>query len=132
MATGFLATKFSVTEEHGVLVTALGAESTEDDDFYLMLQHKDHYTEQDRALGMDQPYIEYCGQGWSWYGHIQSFQLHRDCVVVQLDMEAASHMKNDGAINVGFKLDDGEFNQLRQTLRRTFRDRHYFTEQLAV
>ncbi len=132
MATGFLATKFSVTEERGVLVTALGADSTEDDDFYLMLQHKDRYTEQDIELGMDQPYIEYCGQGWSWYGHIQSFQLHRDCVVVQLDMEAASHMKNDGAINVGFKLDNGEFNQLRQALRRTFRDRHYFTEQLAV
>lgn len=132
MPTGFLATQFSVTEEHGVLVTALGAESTEEDDYYLMLQHKNHYTEQDAKLGMNQPYIEYCGQGWAWYGHIESFQLRRDCVKVQLDMKAASHMKNDGAINVEFKLDDDEFNQLRQALKRTFRDRPYFTEQPAV
>lgn len=81
---------------------------------------------------MNQPYIEYGGQGWSWYGHIESFQLRRDCVKVQLDMVAASHMKNDGAINVDFKLDDDEFNQLRQALKRTFRGHPYFTEQPAA
>ena len=59
MPTGFVATEFSVTEEHGVLVTALGAASTEEDDFYLMLQHTDHHTEQDVRFGMDLPYIEY-------------------------------------------------------------------------
>ena len=128
MPTRFLATRFSVTEEDGVLVTALGAESVEEDDFYLMLQQKDRYTEQDAKFGMNQPYIEYCGQGWSWYGHIESFQLQRDHVKVQLDMEAASHMRNDGLIEVEFKLNDGEFNQLRQALKRTFRDRQYFTE----
>jgi Immunity protein 10 len=132
MPTGVLATQFSVTEEHGVLVAAQGAESSEDDDFYLMLQHKDHYTEQDATVGMNQPYIEYCGQGWSWYGHIESFQLHRDRVKVQLDREAASHMRNDGLIVVEFKLGDDKFNQLRQALKRTFRDHKYFTEQLAV
>jgi len=81
---------------------------------------------------MNQPYIEYCGQGWSWYGHIESIQLHRDRVRVQLDSEAASYMRNDGLIVVEFMLNDDKFNQLSQALKRTFCDRKYFTEQLAV
>jgi hypothetical protein len=132
MPTGFLATQFSVTEEHGVLVTALRGPSTENDDFYLMLQHKDRYTEQDAKFGMNQPYIEYCGQGWSWYGHIEHFELLRDRVKVKLDQAAASHMGNDGLIEVEFMLNDNEFTQLRQALRRTFREHHYFTEEPAV
>jgi hypothetical protein len=82
MSHGFVATQLSVTVEHNVLIVMLGAPSTEEDDFYLMLQHKDEYSAQDIKLGMNLPYIEYCGQGWSWYGHIQNFSLKRNCVKV--------------------------------------------------
>ena len=90
MSSGFTATDFGVVEENGVLVTGLGAPSTEDRDFYLTLQHKDKHSESDVSFGWDKPYIEYCGQGWSWYGHIESFELFRDHVVVQMDSEAAA------------------------------------------
>jgi len=130
MPTGFVATEFSVTEEHGVLVIALGAASTEEDDFYLMLQHSDHHTEQDARFGMNLPYIEYCGQGWSWYGHIEQFELQRDRVKVQMNSAAASHMGNDGLIEVEFALGESEFSRLRAALERTFRDQAYFVEQV--
>jgi len=128
MPTGFAATDFSVASENGVLVTALRAPSTDEDDFYLMLQHKEPYTKQDVKFGWDKPYIEYCGQGWSWYGHILSFELHRDRVRVQMDEEAAKHMDNDGTIEVMFKLDDSQFAELRGACRKTFAGRSYFTD----
>jgi hypothetical protein len=42
---------------------------------YLMLQAKDEHTEQDVRLGMNDVYVECCGQGWSWYGHIERFHV---------------------------------------------------------
>lgn len=128
MPTGFVATDFAVTQEHGVLVTTLGASSTQEEDFYLMLQHKEPYTKQDIKLGMDKPYIEYRGQGWSWYGHILKFELHRDRVRVQMDEEAARHMDNDGAIEVTFSLSDSQFAELRAACQQTFRGCSYFTD----
>jgi hypothetical protein len=126
MPSGFVATRLSVTEERGVLVTALAAESTQEEDFYLMLQHKDTHTEQDTRLGMDKPYIEYCGQGWSWYGHIERFELSRDRVRIKMDASSASRMRNDGILEVEFHLDEPEFAQLQGALERTFRDVSYF------
>jgi Immunity protein 10 len=128
MPTGFVADQMSVTEEHGVLVVALGAPSTEEEDFYLMLQHKDEYDEQDVNFGMNEPYIEYCGQGWSWYGHIDQFELLRDRVKVQMNETAASRMGNDGHIEVQFSLGEQEFGRLRAALRRTFYGRAFFIE----
>ena len=126
MPTGFVATQFSVIEEHGVLVTSLGAPSTEDDDFYLMLQHTESRTEQDVRFGMDKPYIEYCGQGWSWYGHIERFELFPNRVVVRMNEAAAAHMQNDGVISVEFQLEEHQFARLRQALERTFHGCPYF------
>ena len=123
---GFLATDFSVTSENGVLITAFGAPSTEEDDFYLMLQHKLIRNEEHEKFGMDQPYIEYCGQGWSWYGHIISFRLARDNVTVQMDKEAATHMGNDGLIRVAFSISDNDFNSLRAALQTTFNGYSYY------
>lgn len=130
MSTGFFATEFSITEERGVLVTALGTPSTEEDDFYLMLQHADHHTKQDVRLGMNQPYIEYCGQGWSRYGHIEHFELLRDRVKVQMNSAAASHMGNDGLIEIEFALSDFDFACLRAALERTFHHQAYFIERV--
>jgi Immunity protein 10 len=129
MPTGFHATNCKVSEEHGVLVTALGAPSTEEEDFYLMLQHTEKHDEQDVKFGMDKPYIEYCGQGWSWYGHILSFNLSRDRVRMQMDSGAAAHMRNDGAIEVTFDLNEAEFAVLRAAVGTTFNGQSYFTDE---
>lgn len=126
MNTSFVATEFTVIEEDGVLITTLGAPSTEEDDFYLMLQHKDEYDEQDVKFGMDQPYIEYSGQGWSWYGHILCFTLRPDGINVQMDSEAADRMKSDGKIEVNFNFTSTQFHDLRIALQRTFDGQAYF------
>lgn len=129
MPTGFVANAVSAEEnDEGLLIVTLGAPSVEDDDFYLMLQHLDEHDEQDVQLGMDQPYIEYCGQGWSWYGHILSFTLQRDRVDVQMDAHAAQEMDNDGHIEVRFELAEPQFQALRVALQRTFAGRAYFHE----
>lgn len=130
MPTGFSATQFAVTEENEVLVIALGTSCTEEDDYYLLLQHKDEHTEQDTRFGMDKPYIEYCGQGWSWYGHIERFELYRDRVVVSMDSSAAAQMRNDGIIEVSFSLPDPEFSQLQSALERTFQGVSYYANRV--
>jgi hypothetical protein len=78
---------------------------------------------------MDKPYIEYCGQGWSWYGNIYRFDLLRDRVKVQMNSDAAEHMGNDGFIEVAFALSDAEFATLRAALARTVRGQPYYFEQ---
>ncbi len=113
-------------DQDGLLIVSFGAPSTEDDDFYLMLQHKGGYDEQDVELGMNLPYIEYCGQGWSWYGHILSFDLHREHVSVQMDAQAAHEMGNDGLLEVRFDLAEAQFDALRLALQRTFAGHAYF------
>jgi Immunity protein 10 len=129
MSTGFHATSCNVTEESGVLITTLAAPSTEEEDFYLMLQHKAEHDAQDVKFGMDIPYIEYCGQGWSWYGHILSFGLSRDRVCIRMDEEAAAHMRNDGHIEVTFQLSEVEFANLRSAVHATFKGQPYFADE---
>src|SRR5687768_12024024 len=126
MPSRFIATEFSATEHDWGLVTALRAPSTEAEDFYLMLQRKSEWTKQDVRFGMDKPYIEYCGQGWSWYGHIESFELFRNHVLVRMDQAAASHMGNDGIIEVGFQLTEPRFAQLKHAMEGTFHGCNYF------
>lgn len=126
MSTSFLATELAIIEEDGVLITTLASTSTMEDEFYIMLQHKDKYDEQDVKFGMDQPYIECCGQGWSWYGHILSFTLRPSGIDVQMDSEAADRMQNDGKIKVSFNLSSDQFHDLRPALQRTFIDQAYF------
>jgi hypothetical protein len=128
MPGGFVATKFSITAEPNVLIVRLGAPSTDDDDFYLTLQHKNEYSAQDVKFGWDQPYIEYCGQGWSWYGHILEISLRRNCVTVRMDEEAAAHMNNDGIIEVQFDLDNANYHELRSALRQTFQGCTYYCD----
>ncbi|MGB4813295.1 MAG: Imm10 family immunity protein [Methylophilaceae bacterium] len=128
MPTGFVATELSVVLEDGVLVTALGASSSDDGGFYLMFQHQDQYDAQDVELGMNQPYIEYCGQAWSWYGHILGVTLHSHRVVVLLDDEAASHMQNDGLLEVQFSFHASQFQTLTSALQRTFAGYAYYRE----
>ena len=129
MPTGFTAAEFSVIEESGTLVTALGGPPNAGSDVYLMLQHQYEHDEQDRNLGFDKPYIEYCGQAWSWYGHIVSFRLRRDRVHVVMDQAAASRMGNDGEIDVAFDLRDEQFQTLRAALSTTFAGQPYYLDE---
>ena len=95
-----------------------------DEDFaaerYLMLQRADKPTEQEVRFGMEGVYSECCGQGWSWYGHIISFELLRDRVRAQLDAEAAQRMRDDGRIEVTFDLSSEEFATLQSALSQIF------------
>lgn len=129
MPTGFTATQFNLVQEDGTLVTALGGPSNDGGDLYLMLQHQYEHDEQDRELGFDKPYIEYCGQAWSWYGHIVRFRLRRDRIQVVMDQVAAAQMGNDGKIEVTFDLSDEQFEALRTALSTTFASQPYFLDE---
>jgi hypothetical protein len=129
MPVSFEATEVSVATKHEVLVIRLSAPSTEQDDFYLMFQHKEHYSEQDAKWGMNEPYVEFCGQGWSWYGHMLKVHLMRNVIRVEMNSEAAAHMRNDGILEVGFNLNDERFAGLQSALRETFRSVGYYTHE---
>jgi len=129
MPAGFTATEFNVLEEDGTLVTALSGPSTTGGDCYLMLQHQYEHDEQDRKLGFDKPYIEYCGQGWAWYGHIVRFRLSRNRIQVVMDQVAAAQMGNDGELEVTFDLGDEQFQALRTALSTTFASQRYYLDE---
>ena len=93
---------------------------------YLMLQRAGRFTEQDVQFGRADIYIECCGQGWSWFGHIVSFELLRDRVRVQLDATAASEMHNDGHVEVSFTLSDARFAELQRALTQIFDGYSYY------
>ena len=95
---------------------------------YLMLQAKDRYDDQDIRFGMDDIYIETCGQGWSWYGNIESFELSRNRVAVQLSREAAIRMGNDGKVEATFSLDETDYARLRKTLQKIFDGEGYYRD----
>jgi len=116
----FTAKELSISEKDWGLLTVLSAPSTEDEDFYLMFQSANAYDEQDIRLGMDKPYIEYCGQGWSWYGHMLRVELLADKICIQMDSEAAAEMEGDGEIVVSFEFPAPSRTELRTALDRTF------------
>ena len=95
---------------------------------YVMLQAKDEYSPEDVRLGMNDIYIECCGQGWSWYGHIESFVLSDKRIDVRLDRSAAQRMRNDGRFVATFSLGGEEQDKLRSTLRQVFHGRDYYAE----
>ena len=128
MVDGFRANEVHISEEDWGLLVVLAAPPTEDRDFYLMLQRARDFSESDRKLGQDKPYIEFCGQGWSWYGHILSFCLSPASVVVQLDESAAKEMRGDGLIEIGFDLEKKSFENFQAALRRVFEGFDYYQE----
>lgn len=120
----FHANHVSVTREEWGDLIFWGAE----EDLYLMLQAADEYDEQDIRLGMDDIYIETCGQGWSWYGNIELFELSRDRVFVQLSPEAATRMGDDGKVEATFEVDEAEYERLRKTLKKIFEEKEYYRD----
>jgi hypothetical protein len=114
-------------EEWGYLVV-LSQDADLSAETYLMLQAKDRHDDQDVRLGMDDVYVEVCGQGWSWYGNILSFELTANRVSVQLSAEAAARMRNDGRIEATFSLDAAKYIELRAALQQVFRTSDYYIE----
>ena len=129
MSAGFTATDLSVLAEDDALITTLAAPAANGETVYLMFQRADQYDEQDVALGMDEPYIEYCGQEFSWYGHMHAVILHANRLSVQMDAEAAMQMDDDGQIDVRFNLTPKRYAQLQQALRTTFDGCEYYREE---
>lgn len=114
-------------EEWGDLVV-LSAHENLASERYLMLQAKDRYDDQDVRFGMNDIYIETCGQGWCWYGNIELFELTRNSVSVQLSNEAATRMSNDGQIEVTLSLDETAYARLRKTLQKIFQGKDYYRD----
>lgn len=89
----FHAFHVAVIEQDDVLVVSFGGEPIEGGVEYLTFQQSlDDYTDDDIALGMDHPYIEYCDQGWGWYGHMTQVELARDRLVVAMNASAAARL----------------------------------------
>ena len=127
----FTASQVVVTEEDDVLVVGFDGGMVNGEPVYLTLQYaRGGYTEQDARLGMSQPYIEYCDQGWGWYGNMTHVELRRDRLVVTMSPSAATRLDGDGIFDVGFALDDPAFDQLRAGLETTFAGLAYFAVRL--
>jgi hypothetical protein len=128
MAILFHASTLEISEEDWGIRILLSADETLDAERYLTIQRKDTFSDQDVRLQMDDVYIETCGQGWSWYGHIDSFELFDTRIRVQLDEEAARRIGDDGAIEVSFDPADEKHAALRAALRRAFVGRAYYSD----
>jgi len=126
MPVSFHANEVSVDRKDWGVIVTLAGESTDDEDFYLMLQRKRHFTARDHELGMADVYIECCGQGMSWYGHIDSFRLLKESVEVQVSAAAAAEKQNDGKVVVSFN--SNERAKLQTAFREIFEGRAYYTD----
>ena len=124
----FHANHVAVTREDWGDLVMLSADEDLGSEQYLMLQAKDRYDDQDVHLGMDDIYVETCGQGWSWYGNIELFELTRNCVSVQLSRDAATRMGHDGKIEATFSLGETAFAHLRKTLQKIFDGEDYYRD----
>lgn len=111
----------SATCEEWGWVVVFGSIEGMDGQPYLMLQLAHGFTADDVRLGQDRPYIEINNQGWSWYGHVNKFELHRDRVFVQMDREAQERMENDGAFTFNISLSDETFKEVKAAVADIFR-----------
>lgn len=87
---------------------------------YLMLQRAREFDEQDRALGMDDIYIERDDQGWSAYGGILRFELHNDRAYVKLDDCTATKIGGVSEIEVRFNPGPAKLRELAAGLQLVF------------
>jgi len=124
----FHASHIVVTREDWGNLVVLSADEDLASEQYLMLQAKARYDDQDVRFGMDDIYVETCGQGWSWYGNIELFEVTRSRVSVQLSPEAAIRMRNDGKIEATFSLDETAYARLQKALAEIFEGEDYYRD----
>ena len=127
----FHANHVVVTREDWGDLVVWSADENFTSELYLMLQAKEPYTDQDVRFGMNDIYVETCGQGWSWYGNIEFFELTRNRVSVQLSSEAATRMRDDGKIEGTFSLDETAYSRLQNTLRKIFDGKNYYRDRTS-
>ena len=124
----FHANHVTVTVEDWGVVVLFSVDEDLSSELYLGLQAADSYDDQDVRFGMDDIYIETCGQGWSWYGNIELFELARDLVFVQLSPEAATRVGDDGKVEATFEVDEAAFARLRKALEKIFDGKEYYRD----
>jgi hypothetical protein len=128
-----LQTPFLDISEHlGVLRIIVSVEDNLGAEQYLMIQRDLEPSDEHVRLGSSGVYIETCGQGWSWYEHIDSFTLRPDGIEVKMDSVAAAELRDegvtdDGMIMVSFRFTKDDFTKLRVALQRAFEGREYFS-----
>jgi len=132
MAIIFHASMLDISEEDWGIRIILSVDDTLEAERYLMIQRKRTFTDQDVRFGMDDVYIETCGQGWSWYGHIDSFDLFDTRIRVQLDAEAARRIGDDGVIEVSFDPAHEKRAALRAALRKTFAGKACYSDRVLA
>lgn len=125
----FHAPGVSAEEEDGVYYVSFFNEG----DFnnrYLMFQKPDAYTEQDVKLGMDQVYIERDDQLYSSYGGMKLVEVRLNAIEVHLQGGAVDKLGNIDRIIVHFDLEEEEFSELLECLRKIFAGSNYYTENI--
>lgn len=128
----FNASVVRATEESWGTLILFSVDETLEAEQYLMIQRQREFSKQDARFGMNDVYIETCGQGWSWYGHILAVELLKGMIKIQLDAEAAARLNDNGVIEVSFELAEDEFWHLTSSLRRAFVGRSYYSEAAPV
>ena len=126
MKISFHAGEVAISHEDWGLIVGLKGESSDELDYYLMLQRQKEFDEQDVKLGMADVYIEVCGQGMSWYGNIDSFELHPASVEVELSEAAATEVGIERGIHISFPPE--RHIELSVALREVFAGRRYYRE----
>jgi hypothetical protein len=127
----FNASVVSATEEDWGTLIIFSVDETLEAERYLMIQRAREFSNEAVRLGMNDVYIETCGQGWSWYGHIVTVELLKGMIKIQLDAEAAARLEDNGLLEVTFEVPEDEFKHLRASLRRAFVGRTYYSEAAA-
>ena len=87
---------------------------------YFMLQRDFESDEQDVELGMDTYHVEWCGQGQSGYGGIQSLSLGRTSATVVFDAQGAADLGGLEELAISFDLSAQEHAELQQALAEIF------------
>ena len=131
MPISFHASHLRITQEEGLTVVILSVDDNLEAERYLMFQREERPSADQVRFGMADVYVETCGQGWSWYGHIESVRLTRTSIAVQLDAQAAHEMRDTGYVDVTFELAPDRFHALREALRTVLRGRDYFVDAAA-
>ena len=120
MPTSFTVANVAVIREDWGWVVVLGSVEEMDGQPYLILQRADEFSADDVRLGQDQPYIEICDQGRSWYGNIEQIELHPTKIEFQMSATATQLMGNDGHFIFGFHLPSATFTELESAIARIF------------
>jgi hypothetical protein len=115
-----------IATEHpdGICYLVGFADSKFDTKIYLMLQRdfEGVCDEEEIELGMDNYYVEWCGQENSGYGGISQFVLNQGNVEVAFSPDGVENLNGIECISISFQLTPSEHTALKEALSHIFRD----------